>query len=192
MAVLNLARMRRHLHAVVVKLRRAYFRKVWGMQIGEGTRISLSVRLDKTNPKGVQIGDYTALTFGVAVLTHDYVNRRHVPTRIGSYCFIGCNSVIMPGVTIGDHCIIGAGSVVMRDVPPNSVASGNPARVLERDIETIAYGVRLSAAIPAEAAVAEERRRLRLDRAAAAREPPARDADKQAGAEVAEPAGNAQ
>lgn len=37
----------------------------------------------------------------------------------------------MPGVTIGDNCIIGAGAVVTKDVPPNSVAIGVPAKVLE-------------------------------------------------------------
>lgn len=156
-----LARSRRILHGYVVGFQRAWYSRVWGMHIGEGVRISLSCKLDKTNPKGITIGDYTALTFGVAVLSHDYVNRRHLPTKIGSYCFIGCNSIIMPGVTIGDHCIVGAGSVVMRDVPAHSVVTGNPGRVLERDIETLAYGVRISAAIPAELEAHEARKAAR-------------------------------
>nr|WP_199554399.1 acyltransferase [Sandaracinobacteroides hominis] len=150
-----LARSRRILHGYVVGFQRAWYRRVWGMHIGEGVRISLSCKLDKTNPKGITIGDYTAVTFGVAILSHDYVNRRHLATKIGSHCFIGCNSIIMPGVTIGDHCIVGAGSVVMRDVPSHSVVTGNPGRVLERDIETLAYGVRISAAIPSELAAHE-------------------------------------
>ena len=53
------------------------------------------------------------------------------PVKIGAYVHIGENSCIMPGVTIGDHSVIGAGSVVTHDIPPYSVAAGNPARVLK-------------------------------------------------------------
>ena len=49
---------------------------------------------------------------------------------IGTNVFIGMNTIIMKGVTIGDNVIIGAGSIVTRDIPSNSVACGNPARVI--------------------------------------------------------------
>ena len=59
------------------------------------------------------------------------------PVTIGDNCWIGAGAVICPGVTIGDNSVIGAGSVVTRDIPANSVAVGNPCRVLreinERD-----------------------------------------------------------
>jgi len=45
------------------------------MQIGEGSVVSFSAKLDKTNPRGLHIGKYTVVTFGPAILTHDYVNR---------------------------------------------------------------------------------------------------------------------
>ena len=52
------------------------------------------------------------------------------PVRIGNNCWIGAASTICPGVTIGENSVIGAGSVVTRDIPANSIAVGNPCRVL--------------------------------------------------------------
>ena len=53
-------------------------------------------------------------------------------TVIGNDVWIGQNAVILPGVHIGDGAIIGANSVVGRDIPPYSVAVGNPVRVIRR------------------------------------------------------------
>lgn len=50
---------------------------------------------------------------------------------IGNNVWIGGNATILPGVTIGDNCIIGAGSVVTKNVAPNTVVGGNPAKVLK-------------------------------------------------------------
>ena len=52
------------------------------------------------------------------------------PVVIGNDCWFGANVVVCPGVTIGDNCVIGAGSVVTKDIPANSIAVGNPCRVL--------------------------------------------------------------
>lgn len=52
------------------------------------------------------------------------------PVHIGKNCWICANTTILPGVTVGDNCVIGAGSVVTRDIPANSFAAGNPARVI--------------------------------------------------------------
>lgn len=53
------------------------------------------------------------------------------PITIGNNVWIGANVSVLPGVTIGDGCVIGAGSVVNRDIPANSVAVGNPCRVIK-------------------------------------------------------------
>jgi maltose O-acetyltransferase len=52
------------------------------------------------------------------------------PVSVGNDCWLGANVVICPGVTIGDNCVIGAGSVVTHDIPANSLAYGNPCRVI--------------------------------------------------------------
>ena len=51
---------------------------------------------------------------------------------IGEHCWIGGHVTILPGVTIGDRSVIGAGAVVTKDVPPDCLAVGNPARVVKR------------------------------------------------------------
>ena len=52
------------------------------------------------------------------------------PISIGDNCWIAANVVITGGVTIGEGCVIGAGSVVTKDIPANSLAAGNPCKVI--------------------------------------------------------------
>lgn len=53
------------------------------------------------------------------------------PITVGDNVWIGANVCVLPGVSIGDNCIIGAGSVVVKDIPPYSVAVGNPCKVIK-------------------------------------------------------------
>lgn len=53
----------------------------------------------------------------------------HVILRKG--CWIGANVIILPGVEIGENAVVGAGSVVSRDVPPRTLALGNPAKFVK-------------------------------------------------------------
>ena len=52
------------------------------------------------------------------------------PITIGSNCWLASNVTVAGGVTIGEGCVIGAGSVVVKDIPPHSLAAGNPCKVI--------------------------------------------------------------
>lgn len=89
----------------------------------------------------VQIGDRVLFGPGVSIFaaTHETeIQSRRDGVEyarevvIGNDCWIGGNTVIMPGITIGNGCTIGAGSVVTRDIPPFSVAIGSPAKVVKK------------------------------------------------------------
>ena len=135
------------LREVMLAVRRQYLMRIWKMEIGQGTAISMSAKLDLTNPQGIHIGTYSVITFGAAILTHDYVNNVNRDVRIGDNCFIGAHSIVLPGVTIGDGCIVAAGSVVARNVPAGSLVAGNPARIVEHNVQTTHYGVRITRAV---------------------------------------------
>lgn len=101
-----------------------------------------SVTIDLTRPYLLKIGNYTKITKGVVILTHDYslsVLRRVYgewigeggATVIGENCFLGMNSIILKGTHIGNNCIIGAGAVVSGNFPDNVVIAGNPARIIK-------------------------------------------------------------
>ena len=55
------------------------------------------------------------------------------PVIIGDNVWIGGGAIIMPGVTIGDNVVIGAGSIVTKDIPDNTIAYGNPCRVMREN-----------------------------------------------------------
>ena len=111
--------------------------RFYGHVIGENTYIYSTCHIDKSKGAKISIGKNCVLT-GCTLLAHDAslhhaFNRStyFAPIVIGDNCFIGYQSVILPGVTIHDNCIVGAGSVVTHDVPANSVVAGNPARVIK-------------------------------------------------------------
>ena len=55
-----------------------------------------------------------------------------LPITIGNNVWIGAQVCVLPGVTIGDNCVIGAGSIVTKSIPTNSIAVGNPCRVIRK------------------------------------------------------------
>ena len=114
-----------------------------GAKIGEGTYFfdPRSNCLGINNPCNLAIGRNVQITHGVVIVDHGYdwgvlkgaygdVLGNTGQVSIGDNVFIGMNAVILKNVHIGDNVIIGAGAVVTHDIPSNSVAAGNPCRVL--------------------------------------------------------------
>lgn len=89
---------------------------------------------------GVQVWDGITLEDDVmvgpnATFTNDLYPRSKQPfelkrTTVKKGASIGANATILCGITIGENAMVGAGSVVLKDVPPNAVVVGNPARII--------------------------------------------------------------
>ena len=109
-----------------------------------GDNVFFQPRFIPTDPKLIKFHNNVIVTSNVTFVNHDifdlginYLNKdKQVPTlykpiEIMDNVFIGCNSIILGGITIGSNVVIAAGSVVTKDVPDNSVVAGNPAKVIE-------------------------------------------------------------
>ena len=107
-----------------------------GLQIGENYNIQSGCIIDPSHCFLITIGNNVTLAPRVHILAHDASTKLHLgytvigKVNIGDNVFIGANSIILPNVNIGDNVIIGAGSVVSRSIPSNTVAVGNPAKVI--------------------------------------------------------------
>ena len=119
-----------------------------GVKIGKNVRLIVhphpwSLPDFGSEPYLISIGDETCISFGCTFLTHDA--SIHVCEKfdkkcpklikfgkvsIGKNCFIGCRSIIMPGVSIGNNCVVGAGSIVTKSIPSGEVWAGNPAHFI--------------------------------------------------------------
>lgn len=135
------------------------FVNLYGCEIGTESRIGPFVEIQKGAKvgcrckisshvficEGVTIEDEVFVGHGVQ-FTNDVLPRatnrdgslktdadwKCVPTLVKRGAAIGSGATLLPGITIGERAIVGAGSVVTRDVPPDTIVAGNPARILRR------------------------------------------------------------
>jgi len=109
-----------------------------GLNITIGKNVFINSGCHFQDQGGITISDGVLIGHNVvlATLNHDLdpekrANTYPAPVKIGKNVWIGSNSTVLPGVTIGDGAVIGAGSVVTKDIPPMTVAVGNPAKVIK-------------------------------------------------------------
>lgn len=135
------------------------FVNLYGCEIGDNTKIGTFVEVQKgaTIGRNCKISSHTFICEGVHIedncfIGHNvtFINDKYprstnpdgelqteddwicIPTYIKKNASVGSSSTIMCGITIGENAIIGAGAVVTKDVPPNTVVAGVPARVLSK------------------------------------------------------------
>lgn len=123
---------------------RSYINYLRSKGVAIGNNVILrpnSCHIDLTRPSLITIGDNVILNDGITLLTHDFVTgvfrelyNDFLPSSggiiIGNNVRFGHNVTVLKGVTIGDNCFIGAGSIVSSNIPANSVANGNPCKVV--------------------------------------------------------------
>ena len=104
------------------------------MTIGSGVFVNHSLTCMAAG--GITIDDGVMIGPNVRIVTdnHDFQNRmvlRCKPVHIGRNAWIGVGAVILPGVTIGENAVVAAGAVVTKDVLPNTIVGGNPAKFIK-------------------------------------------------------------
>ena len=136
-----------------------HFVNLYGCTIGDGSKIGTFVEIQKgvTIGRNVKVSSHTFICEGVTIEDGVFVGHHVcfindlypravnpdgsmqsekdwavVPTVVKCGASIGSNTTVLGGVTIGENAIVGAGSVVTKDVPPNTIVAGNPARVFRQ------------------------------------------------------------
>lgn len=102
-----------------------------------GSRSSIGDRTQIHCGNQVSIGDYVLIAWDVNIIEFEHHTLGNVPPdpkpiRIEDEVWIGCQAIILKGVTIGKGSTVGAGAVVVKDVPPYTFVAGNPAKVIKQ------------------------------------------------------------
>lgn len=98
-----------------------------GLKLGHRTDIGA---FSYINAKaGVVIEDEVQIGSHCSIYSISTIDGREAPVTLKKNCRIGTHSSVMPGVTVGENSVVGAHSFVNRDIPPNCIAFGVPARV---------------------------------------------------------------
>ena len=96
--------------------------------IGDGTVIANSVGIIGRNDH--KVTDTNERAFDAAVVREN--KELSIPSKIGDGCFIGYGAIILSGVVIGNNSVIAAGAVVTKNIEPNSIVAGNPAKIINK------------------------------------------------------------
>ncbi len=110
-----------------------------GSHVHFGKNVYANFNLTLVDDTHIYVGDHTMIGPNVTIASAGHPilpelrekgYQFNMPVHIGKNCWIGAGVVIVPGINIGDNTVIGAGSIVTKDIPANSVAVGNPCRII--------------------------------------------------------------
>lgn len=118
---------------------RIWLHRKRGVKIGKGVHIGPMVTIDDVYPNFVIIEDGVSVAGQNFILTHNKPLEYHknlseaylAPVIIKKNAWIAIGVIILPGVTIGEGAIVASGAVVSKDVPPNTLVGGIPAKVIK-------------------------------------------------------------
>jgi acetyltransferase-like isoleucine patch superfamily enzyme len=118
------------------------FHKWKGVKIGKHVYIGPKTFIDILYPHLITIEDYVSIGYSMVFahsnptnsiyLKKKYYPRKVAPVNIKKGAWLGAGCIVLPGVTIGENGVVGAGSVITKDVPPNTVVAGNPAKEIKK------------------------------------------------------------
>lgn len=114
----------------------SYIGSVESVIIGKNTVISTNVTIMDNNNHPVNPDDRLSYCHLVQTPYRGWKYSNSKPINIGQNVWIGTNARINKGVIIGDNSIVAANSVVTKDIPPNSIAAGNPAKIVKTNIDS--------------------------------------------------------
>ena len=112
-----------------------------GRHVHFGKNVYANFNLTLVDDTHIYVGDNTMIGPNVTIASAGHPilpelrekgYQFNMPVHIGKNCWIGAGVIIVPGINIGDNTVIGAGSIVTKDIPANSVAVGNPCRVIRK------------------------------------------------------------
>ena len=116
----------------IAKIMRTRLSRKYGIQISSKTKIGegfyIGHGIGIVVNSGTIIGKHFSISQNVTIGTS-----KNTPAIIGDNVYIGPNVCIVEDVKIGNNVVIGAGAVVVKDIPDNSTAVGNPARIINRN-----------------------------------------------------------
>lgn len=140
------------------------FVNLYGCEIGDNTKIGTFVEIQKGAKigKNCKISSHTFICEGVTIQDNVFIGHgvtfindayprsttttgalqtetdwQCIPTVVEKGASIGSGTTLLCGISVGENAIVGAGSVVTRDVPPNTIVAGNPARIFRKITEEI-------------------------------------------------------
>lgn len=116
--------------------------RLMGIRIGRDVYVGFDLELDTNFPELIQIGNHVTISHRCTITTHmgtpsdtpvvAVYPLQAEPVTINDGAWICIGATILPGVTIGENAVVAAGAVVTKDVAPDTVVAGVPARFVKR------------------------------------------------------------